>query len=65
MERHNGVEARVEYALWALGRNERAVAQAQLKELDHTRRHMNKYTKSLHADLFRRLDAAVRTQQGQ
>jgi hypothetical protein len=65
VERHNGVEARVEYALWALGRNERAVAQAQLKELDHTRKHMTKYTKSLHADLFRRLDAAVRVQQGQ
>jgi hypothetical protein len=65
VERYNGLEARVEYALWALERQDRGVAQAQLKEVEHTRKHMNKYTRSLHADLFRRLDTAVKSQQTQ
>ncbi|HEY0064417.1 MAG TPA: hypothetical protein VGC21_20035 [Telluria sp.] len=62
VERFNGIEARVEYALWALARKDEAAARTQLKELEHTRKHMTKYTRSLHADLFRRLDAAVKSQ---
>lgn len=58
--RFASIEARVEYALWALGRNERVLAEAQLKELEHARRHMNNYTRSLHQELFKRLDAAVK-----
>lgn len=60
VERFNGLEARVEFALWAMTRNEPTVAEHQLKEVNHSRRHMNKYTQSLHQDLFRRLDAAQR-----
>lgn len=60
VERFNGLEARVEFALWAMTRNEPSVAEHQLKEVNHSRRHMNKYTQSLHQDLFRRLDAALR-----
>jgi len=63
-ERFAGIEARVEYALWAMERNERAVAQAQLQELNHSRKHMNKYARSLHEDLFTRLDAALKRQEG-
>jgi hypothetical protein len=62
VQRHTGIEARVEYALWALSRREAVVAQEQLRELDHSRKHMNKYTKSLHYELFTRLDAALKLQ---
>lgn len=44
-------------------RNEPALAEHQLKEVNHSRRHMNKYTQSLHQDLFRWLDAALRLEQ--
>ena len=60
--RHTGIEARVEYALWALSRREAVVAQEQIRELDHSRKHMNKYTRSLHQELFSRLDSAVKLQ---
>jgi hypothetical protein len=62
VERFNGIEARAEYALWALSRRDQAVADAQLKELNHSRKHMTKYTKSFHHDLFKRVDAAVQQQ---
>lgn len=62
VERFAGIETRAEYAMWALARRDRMVADAQLKELNHSRKHMSKYTRSLHQDLFRRLDAAVQTQ---
>lgn len=65
VQRFSGIEARAEYALWALSRRDQMVADAQLKELNHTRKHMSKYTLSLHQELFRRLDAAVRTQRSQ
>lgn len=60
--RHNSIEARVEYALWALARRDSAVAQEQLREVEHSRKHMNKYTRSLNQELFSRLDAAVKLQ---
>ncbi|MES2017190.1 MAG: hypothetical protein V4484_11900 [Pseudomonadota bacterium] len=60
--RFSGIDLRAEYAMWALERRDRIVAEAQLKELNHSRKHMNKYTLSLHTDLFRRLDAAVKSQ---
>jgi hypothetical protein len=60
VERFAGIEARVEYAIWAMKRNERAVVEPQLKELNHSRKHMNKYTRSLHQELCKRLDAAVK-----
>jgi len=57
-ERFGSIEARVELALWALANHDEAVAQRELKEIEHARRHMNKYTLDLHRELFRRLDAA-------
>jgi hypothetical protein len=60
VERFAGIEARVEYAIRAMKRNERAVVAPQLKELNHSRKHMNKYTRSLHQELCKRLDAAVK-----
>ncbi|MES2317419.1 MAG: hypothetical protein V4631_07965 [Pseudomonadota bacterium] len=59
----SGIETRAEYALWALSRRDQVVADAQLKELHHTRKHMTKYTRSLHQELFKRLDAAEKMQQ--
>lgn len=64
VQRHAGIEARAEYALWALSRRDQMVADAQLKELNHSRKHMSKYTRSLHQEMFKRLDAAVKMQSG-
>lgn len=61
VERFGGIEARTEYVLWALAQGQRATAQQHLKELQHARKHMNKYTLSLHQDLFKRLDGALQT----
>ncbi|MCC2974874.1 tetratricopeptide repeat protein [Massilia sp. IC2-476] len=58
-ERFGSIEARVELALWALAKHDDAVAQRELKEIEHARRHMTKYTLDLHRELFRRLDAAT------
>ncbi|KFI06176.1 tetratricopeptide repeat protein [Massilia sp. BSC265] len=58
-ERFGGIEARVELALWALASRDEALAQRELKEIAHARRHMTAYTLDLHRELFRRLDAAV------
>lgn len=58
-ERFGSIEARVELALWALANRDDAVAQRELKEIEHARRHMTTYTLDLHRELFRRLDAAV------
>jgi hypothetical protein len=63
VERFASLEARSEYALWALSRRDSAVADAQLKELNHSRRHMSKQALAQHAEMYRRLDAAV-AQQG-
>ncbi len=63
IERFKGIEARAEYALWALSRRDEALAQIQLRELNHARKHMNKHARDLHQQLFKRLDAAV-AQQG-
>lgn len=62
VERFAGLEARAEYALWALARRERGVADAQLKQLEHARKHMSKQAQSHHAELFRRVDDAVAQQ---
>lgn len=57
VSRFASVEARGEYALWALASGDTAIARRELKELDHARKHMSKYTRGLHQDLFRRIDA--------
>ncbi|MFP5391518.1 MAG: hypothetical protein ACLGI6_08235 [Gammaproteobacteria bacterium] len=58
VERFDSVEARGEYALWALQTGQAAVAQRELAALDHRRKHMDKYTRSLYQELFRAIDAA-------
>ncbi len=58
-ERFGSIEARVELALWALANRDEAVAQRELKEIAHARRHMTKTTLDLHRELLRRLDAAT------
>lgn len=57
--RFGSIEARVELALWALANGGAAVAEQELKEIAHARRHMSKQTLGTHRDLFRRLDAAT------
>jgi hypothetical protein len=59
VERYGSIEARVELALWALASHDEALAQRELAEISHARRHMTTYTLDLHHELFRRLDAAV------
>lgn len=54
-----GIEARVELALWALANGKDALAQRELSEIEHARRHMTAHTRSLHQALFKRLDAAA------
>lgn len=62
VERYASLEARGEYALWALSRREQAVANAQIKELEHSRKHMSKQVRAQHSELFKRLDAALAQQ---
>lgn len=57
-QRFASVAARAELALWAIAQGQRALAERELAELDHARKHMNKHTRGLHQDLFRRLDGA-------
>lgn len=57
-QRFGSIEARAELAMWAIARGERTLAESELKELDHARKHMTKYTRNSYQALFKRLDAA-------
>jgi len=59
VERFGDLEARIELALWALANGQDAVAQRELKEIEHARKHMPKHSRDLNQALFKRLDAAV------
>jgi len=59
VERFGVLEARVELALWALANGRQALAQRELDELAHARKHMPKHARGLNQALFERLDAAV------
>jgi len=59
VDKFGGIEARVELALWALANARQALAERELKQIAHARKHMTKYTRGLHQPLFKRLDAAV------
>lgn len=59
VERFGDLEARIELALWALANRQDAVAQRELKEIEHARKHMPKHSRDLNQALFKRLDAAV------
>ncbi|MFC0130918.1 hypothetical protein CR105_05460 [Massilia eurypsychrophila] len=57
-QRFSSVETRAALALWAIAQGRRALAERELKALDHARKHMPGHTRDLHRDLFIRLDAA-------
>lgn len=59
VERFGSIEAHVELALWAIANGKDAVAQRELQEIAHARKHMERHTRELHRELFRRLDAAT------
>jgi hypothetical protein len=59
VERFGSIEARIELALWAIANGKDAVAQRELQEIAHARKHMERHTRELHRELFRRLDAAI------
>jgi hypothetical protein len=58
VQRFASVEARAELALWAIAQGERTLAERELAELEHARKHMTRHTRSQHRDLFKRLDTA-------
>ena len=58
-ERSGSIEARAELALWALANRQSAVAQRELAEIAHARKHMTKHALDLHRDLLKRLDSVV------
>lgn len=58
VQRFGSIEARAGLALWALDQGERPLAERELKEIDHARKHMTRTTRGIHQDLFKRLDAA-------
>ena len=62
-QRHGSVEARVECALCAIEQRDEAALQAQLTELEHTRKHMSGYAAKMNQPWFRRLDAALAARQ--
>lgn len=57
-QRFGSIEARAGLALWAIAQGQRALAERELKELDHARKHMSKHTLGLQQALFKRVDAA-------
>jgi hypothetical protein len=64
VQKFGGIEGRVELALWALENGKRDLAERELKEIAHARKHMTKYTRGLHQGLFKRLDAATGGKRG-
>lgn len=58
-ERSGSIEARAELALWALANRQSAVAQRELAEIAHARKHMTRHALDLHRDLLKRLDSVV------
>jgi len=64
VERFGGIEGRVELALWSLANDKQVLAERELKEIAHARKHMAKYTRGLHQELFKRLDAVAGAKRG-
>jgi hypothetical protein len=63
VERFGGLEARVEYAIWALAQGESDIAHAQKKEIEHAKKYWKAHTLAFNKDLLKRLDAAFAAQQ--
>ncbi|MFL6676122.1 MAG: hypothetical protein ACJ8LG_22870 [Massilia sp.] len=58
VNRFASIEARARLALWAIEHGRQSLAERELTELRHMRKHLTRYTRNLHQDLFSRLDAA-------
>jgi hypothetical protein len=56
--RYGSVEARAEYAIWALGMGDMDAAAEQNKELERSMKYWNKYTRTLYKPLMKRLEDA-------
>jgi hypothetical protein len=57
-QRFGSLETRAESFIWAVTNGAALQAQRDGGELAHARKHMAKHTRALHADLFKRVDAA-------
>ena len=58
VDRFGGLEARIEYAIWALGQGEIETANVQQKEIEHSKKYWKRHTLEFNRDLLKRLDAA-------
>ena len=58
VQRFGSLEARAELFIWAVANGETALAQREGAELAHARKHMTRHTRTLQADLLKRVDAA-------
>jgi hypothetical protein len=56
--RFGSMDARVEYAIWAAGSGDRALARKLKEEIEHYTSHWTKQTRTLNRELLRRLDEA-------
>lgn len=56
--RFGSLEARVEYALWALAKGDTATANEQYDEVQRAMRHWGKHSRAMHKTLIKRLEAA-------
>lgn len=58
VNRFGSLEAKVEFALWALRTGDRETANIQYRDIEGAMRHWNKHTRSLNKPLVRRLEQA-------
>jgi len=58
VSRHGSIEARTEYALWALREGDLESAKAQYAEIERSKKHWTKHSHSLNRPLINRLEAA-------
>ena len=58
VQRYGSLEAHAELFIWAVDNGESALVQREGAELAHARKHMTKHTRTLQAELLKRVDAA-------
>lgn len=61
ISRFGSIEARSEYAIWALGVGDSASAKAQYMEIANSMKHWNKHTHSINKPIVSRLESAFAT----
>lgn len=57
-QRFCSLESRAEFFVWAVTQGRTDLARREHEELAHARKHMAKHLRAVHADLFKRIDAA-------